>query len=158
MTAFEGTQRAVVLKRLRELLRSQRDRFQDYLRSLEKQQEVIEQGNTEALLAHVELEEHILQDIFNIQKVIDPLENIYHTLTAQSPAPTGGEGEVSSLKASLEGLKREAAARSKRNRDLLSKGMMEIRSEIKGLRGNPYAARRSIYADTLSPSLIDLKG
>jgi hypothetical protein len=153
MTAEELTQRVAVLKRFRELLQSQRDRFREYLNVLDKQQETIEKGDTEALLSHVELEEHILRDIFNIQKVILPLEAMYHTLS-----PADGEGEVSSLKVSLEGLKREAAARSERNRGLLSLRMAEIRQEIKSLRGNPYAARRSIYADTLSPSLIDLKG
>jgi hypothetical protein len=155
MTAEEHTQRVAVVKRFRELLKSQRDRFREYLNVLDKQQDVIERGDTEALLAHVELEEHIVRDIFNIQKVILPLEDLYHTLTGAEHA---ADGETVSLKASLEGLKREATARSARNRDLLSVRMTEIRSEIKGLRGNPYAARRSIYADTGAPSLIDLKG
>ncbi|GHV73301.1 hypothetical protein AGMMS49940_06030 [Spirochaetia bacterium] len=153
MTAEELTQRVAVLKRFRELLEAQRDRFREYLTVLDKQQETIERGNTEALLSHVELEEHIVRDIFNIQKVIDPLEDMYRTLTGREQ-----EGETISLKAALEGLKREAVARSERNRNLLSVRMAEIRQEIKGLRGNPYAARRSIYADTLIPSLIDLKG
>jgi hypothetical protein len=138
-------------ERIRELLRSQRDRFREYLTVLDKQQDVIERGDTEALLAHVELEEHILRDIFNIQKVILPLEDLYHTLSAD-------DEETISLKASLEGLKREAAARSERNRELLSGRMAKIRQEIKNLRGNPYAARRSIYADSVAPSLVDLKG
>jgi hypothetical protein len=36
--------------------------------------------------------------------------------------------------------------------------MTAIRSELKSLRGNPYAARRSIYADTGAPFMIDVKG
>jgi hypothetical protein len=156
MTTFELTQRVAVLKRFRELLLSQRDRFREYLNVLDKQQDIIEQGDAEALLAHVELEEHIVQDIFNIQKVIDPLEDLYHTITAQEPESTA-DGETVSLKTALEELKREATARLERNRDMLSLRMTEIRQEIKSLRGNPHAARRSIYADTGSPSLIDLK-
>jgi hypothetical protein len=157
MTAEELIQRVAVLKRFRELLQTQRDRFREYLTVLDKQQDVIQRGDTEALLAHVELEEHIVRDIFNIQKVILPLEDLYHTLTAREPESRADE-ETISLKAALEGLKREATARSERNRELLSGQMAEIRQEIKSLRGNPYAARRSIYADALSPSLIDLKG
>jgi Ca2+-binding EF-hand superfamily protein len=155
VTAEELTQRVAVLKRFRELLQAQRDRFREYLNVLDKQQGLIERGDTEALLAHVELEEHILRDIFNIQKVILPLEDLYHTLTDQG---SSADEETVSLKAALEGLRREAAARSERNRELLSGRMAEIRQEIKSLRGNPYAARRSIYADTLSPSLIDIQG
>jgi chromosome segregation ATPase len=155
MTAFELSQRVAVLKRFRELLQAQKDRFREYLTVLDKQQGTIEQGDTEALLAHVEREEHLLRDISNIQKVILPLEDLYHTLTGPQHAV---DDETAGLKTALEGLKREAAARSERNRELLSVRMAEIRQEIKSLRGNPYAARRSIYADTLSPSLIDLKG
>ncbi|GHV76748.1 hypothetical protein AGMMS49942_15690 [Spirochaetia bacterium] len=150
MTDEERTQRVAVVKRFRELLQAQRDRFREYLTVLDKQQSVIQGGDTEALLAHVELEEHIVRDIFNIQKVILPLEGLYHTLRSDE--------ETISLKASLEALKREATARSERNRELLSGRMAEIRQEIKSLRGNPYAARRSIYADTGSPSLLDVKG
>jgi hypothetical protein len=36
--------------------------------------------------------------------------------------------------------------------------MAEIRSEIKGLRGNPYAERRSIYADSGGASMVDVEG
>jgi ATP-dependent Lon protease len=154
MTAEDITPQAAVLKRFRELLREQRDRFREYLTVLDKQQDAIEGGAAEALLAHVDLEEHLVQDICNIQKVIERLEALYRTLSPRDPA---GDAEVSGLKASLEGLKQEAATRSQRNRDLLAERMTEIRSELKSLRGNPYA-RRSIYADTGTPSMIDLKG
>jgi hypothetical protein len=153
LSAEELSQRIAVIKRFREMLRAQRDRFREYLNVLDKQQDVIERGNTEALLSYVELEEHNVKDIFNIHKVIDPLENMYHDLP-----PAGGEAEVTGLKASVERLKQETVIRSERNRDLLSKRMTEIRSEIKSLRGNPYATRRSIYAGSGSPSIIDVKG
>jgi hypothetical protein len=161
LSTEELNHRIAVIKRFREMLQAQRDRFREYLNVLDKQQAVIERGDTEALLSHVELEEHIVTDIFNIQKVIDPLETMYHSFASSGgtmPVPAGGEAEVTGLKAAVERLKQEAAIRSERNRDLLSKRMTEIRSEIKSLRGNPYAARRSIYAEGGSPSIIDVKG
>jgi hypothetical protein len=159
----EVAQRVAILKRFRELLRAQRDRFREYLNVLDKQQETIEQGKNEDLITHVEMEEQILKDIFTIQKVIDPLEGLYRTVTGEAAPPAGtapdeGEAEVSSLKTALDGFKREAVVRTERNKDLLSKRMAGIRSELKNLRGNPYAARPSIYADTGSPALIDLEG
>jgi hypothetical protein len=153
LSAEELSQRIAVIKRFREMLQAQGDRFREYLNILNKQQDVIERGNTEALLSYVELEEHIVKDIFDIQKVIDPLEKMYRDLS-----PTCGEAEITGLQASVEMLKQETAIRSARNRDLLSKRMTEIRSEIKSLRGNPYATRRSIYAGSGPPSIIDVKG
>ncbi|MDR1838627.1 MAG: flagellar biosynthesis protein FlgN [Treponema sp.] len=157
----ELTQRVAVLKRFKALLTQQRDRFRSYLDLLDKQQNVIESGSAEDLLSYVEIEERIVADIYSIQKVIDPLEKMYYSVIAEkSPEKTGNPDEVPSLKASLEKLKNEAVMRSTKNRELLSKRMLELRSEIKALRNNPYSAnaRRSGFGETNTASLVDIKG
>jgi hypothetical protein len=162
----EVARRGAILKRFRELLKAQRDRFRDYLEVLDKHQDVIEQGNTDTLIAHVELEEKIVADIFAIQKVVDPLEAIYRTAYPEKyepavlQAPENGEpgSGVKSLKSALEELKAEALVRAERNRMLLANRMNEIRTEIKNLKKNPYANQgRSVYGETGSPSLIDIQ-
>jgi hypothetical protein len=66
---------------------------------------------------------------------------------------------VPGLKAALEDLKNEAVIRSTRNRELLSRRMVELRSEITALRGNPYAAKAGRPAYTGgSGSLVDIRG
>jgi CRISPR/Cas system CSM-associated protein Csm5 (group 7 of RAMP superfamily) len=167
----ELAQRVAILKRFKTLLTQQRDRFKNYLDLLDKQQNVIEGGTAEELLAYVEVEEKIVADIFSIQKVIDPLEEMYNSIVGKSTdktiakaegsldsSPDGGD-EVPSLKASLEKLQSEAVVRSAKNKEMLSKRMLELRSEIKALRNNPYAAKgRSPYGSTNTASLIDIKG
>jgi hypothetical protein len=66
---------------------------------------------------------------------------------------------VPDLKAALEDLKNEAVIRSSRNRELLSRRMIELRSEIQTLRNNPYAAnaRRSAFSGGTA-SLVDIEG
>jgi hypothetical protein len=152
----EQSQRAAILRRFRALLEEQRNRFRSYLAALDKQQTVIESGSAEELLAHVELEEQIVADIFSIQKVIEPLDAMYRTLAPQSKS---GD-DVPDLKAALENLKNEAAVRVSKNKELLSGRMAAIRSEITALRNNPYAAnaRRSAYTDSGAASLVDIKG
>ena len=170
----ELSRRVAVIKRFRELLQTQRDRFQTYLNTLDKQKEVIQKGTTDDLLRHVELEEKIVADIFSIQKVIDPLEKMYQSTRLNSVpmeksvkgrAGSGesksgkiksGEDEVFSLKEALDGLKAEAIIRSERNRELLSKRMAELSSEIKSLKRNSYTRRK--FDNGPTPSLIDLKG
>ena len=161
----ELAQRVAVLKRFKTLLSQQRDRFRSYLDLLDKQQNVIESGSAEDLLTYVEIEEKIVADIFSIQKVIDPLEEMYYTvISGQSPVdiPVKQENpdEVSGLKASLDKLKSEAVIRSTKNKELLSKRMLELRQEIKTLRNNPYAARgrRSSFGDANTASLVDIHG
>jgi hypothetical protein len=162
LSAGEVARRVAVLKRFRELLQAQRDRFRDYLAVLDKQQDIIEQGDVGGLLAHVELEEKIVADIFSIQKVIDPLEAMYRTAYPENAAG-GGDGaapvsEVKSLKSALDGLKAEAIARTGRNKALLAVRMDEIRREIKTLKKNPYISSRPSYSDEGTASMVDIRG
>ena len=152
LTEEEVAHRVAVLKRFRELLVEQRNRFQEYLVVLDKQKDVIETGDADALLSHVELEEKIVSDIFSIQKVLDPLEDLYRASFPER------ETEVPKLKEALEELKNEAVQRSQRNKNLLSEQMDKLRNEIKTLRNNPFAARRSIYDNSGAASLVDIKG
>ena len=162
----ELAQRVAILKRFKILLSQQRDRFHSYLDLLDKQQTVIESGSAEDLLAYVEIEEKIVADIFSIQKVIDPLEEMYnHVITGHmQKIPVQGDNdtqdEVPNLKTSLEKLKSEAVMRSTQNKELLSKRMLELRQEIKTLRSNPYAVsnKRTSFGSTNTPSIIDIQG
>jgi hypothetical protein len=154
ISADELTQRVAILRRFRELLIQQRQRFYNYLSALEKQQSVIETGSTEELLAHVELEEQIVADIFSMQKVIDPLEEMY-----QSAIPFSTADDIPALKITLENLKTQAAAQFAHNRDLLSSRMASIRAEITNLRNNPFtSASRSLYQNTVTASFVDIQG
>jgi len=160
----ELAQRVAVLRRFKILLTQQRDRFKSYMDLLEKQQSVIESGSAEDLLTYVEIEEKIVADIFSIQKVIDPLEEMYYSVisiqdSGKTTVRIDNPDEVSGLKASLEKLKSEAVIRSTKNKELLSKRMLELRQEIKTLRNNPYAAKgRQSFSASNSASLIDIKG
>ncbi len=60
----ELDERVAVLKRFRELLVRQRDKFHDYMGLLDRQRSDIENGDVDALVAHVELEQGIVSEIF----------------------------------------------------------------------------------------------
>jgi len=159
----ELNQRVAVLKRFKELLKAQRDRFHEYLNALDKQKDVIERGSADDLISHVELEEKIVADIFSIQKVIDPLEEMYHSIAAQTGTAARTDvstqkpdEEVSGLKKALEGLKNEAVIRSELNRELLAKRMAELRSEIKSLKSNGYSRQNVDISPR--PAQIDISG
>ncbi|MDR0668632.1 MAG: flagellar biosynthesis protein FlgN [Treponema sp.] len=152
----ELNQRIAILRRFRTLLVEQRDRFRAYLEELDQQKDVIETGSAEELIAHVAMEEKIVADIFAIQKVIVPLDTMYHS----APDSSGAEAEVQGLKSALDNLKKEAVIRSNRNKDILSRRMMEIREEIKSLRANPRRPGGNYAPLTRpgGPSLVDITG
>jgi hypothetical protein len=151
----ELAQRVAVIKRFKELLVQQRERFRSYLAVLDKQQQlIIGIDSADEIVAHVELEEQIVADIFSIQKVIDPMEVMYNSVSPYLPA-----NDVLELKATLEDLKNQAAVRSRRNRDLISSRMKEINKDIQAIKNNPFfsKARFSLYQNA-APSLVDIMG
>jgi len=169
----ELAQRVAVIKRFKELLIQQRERFRNYLAVLDRQQLLIGYGSADEITAHVELEEQIVADIFSIQKVIEPMEVMYN---AVGGAAQGGGADADSddlskfgtfitindvpaLKATLEDLKTQAVVRSVRNRDLLSSRMEEINADIQTLKNNPFIskARFSLYQNAV-PASIDIMG
>lgn len=158
-SSAELSQRIAVIKRFKDLLKAQRDRLKAYLDVLEKQKGVILDGSAEDLLGHVEMEEQIVADIFSIQKVIDPLEEMYRSIRADDQREKrfqAGENEIPGLKEILEGLKVEAVLRSEQNKELLSERMAEIRSEIKSLRSSTFARRRN--ENLVAPAHVDISG
>ncbi len=145
-------QRVAILKRFRELLMQQRDKFRNYMDLLDHQQEAIASDNVDALVQHVEAEQAIVADIFALQKVIDPLEDMYRA------AYKGAEPEwVPELRSTIETLKTEVVNRNAENRKLLKQHMEMLRHEIMNI-NNPYTKKKSIYADTPEPRALDIKG
>jgi hypothetical protein len=175
----ELAQRVAVIKRFKELLIQQRERFRSYLAVLDRQQLLIGYGSADEITAHVELEEQIVADIFSIQKVIAPLEIMYNAVSNATGAATGAAdnaacadpddlnnlgsfitiNDVPEIQAALEDLKNQAVVRSVRNRDLLSRRMEEINTDIQTIKNNPFLskARNALYQN-VSPSLVDVMG
>jgi hypothetical protein len=148
----EVASRIVLLKQLRTLLFQQRERFESYLTVLDKQKDSIGTGSVEDLISHVELEEKIVADILAIQKVIEPMRAIVPKAAIASVAG------MDDIESTIEMLRAEAVVRVVRNKDLLSARMGEIRAELKSLRANPFARRKTPFAVDEAPSFIDIKG
>ena len=140
-------QKVVVLKRLREMLQRQREKFQGYLTILEQEESSINRGDAESLLAQVEMEKTIIADIFSLKKVIEPLESIYQKAYPHT------ETTVPRLKATLEKMGEQVIAHNARNRALLRERMDSLRMEIASLRAWPKAP--SPFREAV-PRLVDI--
>lgn len=151
LTREEVDERVAVLKRLKQLLDEQRKKFREYLVVLEKQEEMIGSGNVDAIVRHTEVEQSIVSEIYTIQRVIDPLEDIY-----RSTHPEVSEQEIPRLKTDLEHLKKEVLVQNEKNRELLKSHMQLLREKVVSLK-NPYAKRNSIYSsDSHTATRIDI--
>jgi hypothetical protein len=145
--AMTTEQKVALLKRLREMLQRQREKFQGYLALLEQEESSISRGDAESLLVQVEMEKSIIADIFSLKKVIEPLETLYQ---AAYPAT---EQTVPQLKATLEKMGEQVIAHNAKNRALLRARMEDLRLEIASLRTWPRASAGFAQA---APGLVDI--
>jgi hypothetical protein len=152
----ELEQRVALLRRFRELLVEQRGKFERYLQVLDHERADIESGDVDKLVAHVELEEQVVSEIYTFQKAIDPLEELYRSAFAAS-ADAGDRADVPALKGTLDELRKEVVKRNAENRVLLGARMQFLRAEIAGFK-NPMAARKSVYAGAGEGGLVDISG
>jgi hypothetical protein len=174
LSQAELDQRVAVLKRFRELLASQRDKFRSYMDLLDHQKRDIESGDVDALVAHVEAEQGIVAEIFAVQKVIAPLEDlyraVYHSGNAAGAAGQGTDGNlpgssavgqgpqgIPELKSTLEALKNEVVQRNAENQALLKQRIDMLRHQIMSV-NNPYTKRKSVYAQAPEPENLDIQG
>lgn len=141
-------ERIMLLKKLKETLLCQRDKFRNYLDLLEKEEAVIIDDDMEKLEHHIQLEQSIVQEIHVIQRVINPLEDMYRVAFPEK------EATIPELKISLEKLKDMVKGRNLKNRLLLKERMENLRLQIKNLPRNFIAV--SPYANIGVPSMVDI--
>ena len=139
LTHAELEERIAVLKRFKSLLKDQRDKFSEYLFVLEKQELSITQNNIEAMLQHTEVENGIIENILNIQKVIEPIEKMY-TITNAKENDKG----ILQLKNDLGRLQESVLRQNKKNRMIIEEKMEFIKEEIVSFPKAKYV--KNVYA------------
>ncbi len=141
-------ERVALLKRFRQMLEIQRNKFREYLTVLEKQETAISDGNVDALEAQAVMEQQIVREILSVQKVVAPLDDMY-----QKAYPRRKE-EITQLQSSLENLREQVLERNRLNRELLGRQRDELKTRIAALRIPK--GTKSIYAKDKGPGMIDI--
>ena len=150
ITQEELNERVALLRRFRTLLEQQRAKFQEYLTVLEKQQDSITSENPESLIAHTELEQQVVKNIANLQKVIVPMSQMYKSVAAVPGNSSAANDEkeaqsIQQLQNELSDLQNRVLKQNEINRDLLRVHIESIRNQIQNFK-NPYRNARSVYA------------
>jgi hypothetical protein len=127
-------------------LEQQRSKFKEYLTVLEKQQNSIDKEDSEALIKHSELEQQIVKNISNLQKVIIPMNKMYSTING-SNTKTQNDSEIEKIQNELSDLQSRVLRQNEINRDLLRVHIENIKRQINNFK-NPYKNNRSVYAQT----------
>lgn len=136
----ELQRRIAILNRFKSLLQEQREKFSQYLFVLEKQENEIEKSNVEAIVQHKEIENSIIENILNVQKVIEPIEKMYYIVN-----PEASDVDVTRLKDDLGRLQEAVLMQNEKNQTMLQTKMSELNQEIAHFSfKSPY--KKSVYA------------
>ena len=143
LTQEELNERVALLRKFRSVLEQQRNKFQEYLTVLEKQQDSITKENPESLIAHTELEQQVVKNIANLQKVIVPMSKMYKQSVPM--AHTTEDAGITQIQNELNDLQNRVLKQNQINRDLLREHIESIRNQIQNFK-NPYKNAKSVYA------------
>lgn len=147
LTQEEIAERVAILKRFRTLLEQQRNKFQEYLHVLECQQGKIELEDGDALFAHAELEQQIVANISNLQKVIEPMQTMYNAVASGPEVSPMDKKSVRKMQTELSELQQKVLAQNAKNQDLLKIHLEQVKQQLASIRkANPYVGKRSVYA------------
>ena len=149
----ELNERIALLRRFRSLLEQQRGKFQEYLNVLEKQQDSITSENPENLLAHTELEQQVVKNLANLQKVIVPMAKMYNA--GKHFTATQEDAEISKIQNELSDLQNKVLKQNEINRDLLHVHIDRLKTQIKNFQ-NPYKNNRSVYANATAKNVATM--
>ena len=149
ITQEELNERVALLRRFRSLLEEQRGKFREYLSVLEKQQDSITEENPESLLAHTELEQQVVKNIANLQKVIVPMSKLYKSKAGSYSTAAEEDADIIKIQNALSDLQNKVLKQNAINRDLLRVHIEQLKAQIAGFK-NPYKNNRSVYA-TVQP-------
>ena len=150
LSETEIEERTAILRRLRQLLEQQRAKFREYLEVLEKQETSIRDENVSALTAQAELEQQIVFNISNLQRVIKPMEDFYRSVYH------GEEEYIPKIQADLTHIQEQVLEQNRKNRELLKSNIVMIRNKLAQMK-NPYSGNQSIYASQMNTAtLVDI--
>jgi len=141
----ELDERVALLRRFRTLLEQQRGKFREYLNVLEKQQDSINTENPEALLAHTELEQQVVKNLSNLQKVIVPMRKMYNAISEKAVNEREEQQSIDAIQNELSDLQNKVLKQNQINRDLLRVHIAQIKTQINNFK-NPYKNLKSVYA------------
>ncbi len=129
LSQAEINERVAILRRFREALLKQRERFRAYLATLEEQERNgIPSDTPQMLESHLEMEQTIVREIGTFQQVIEPLALMYREYDPE------GASDLPELQQALDRTREEIVHRTAQTKEVLKQELASLRSEIANLR------------------------
>lgn len=144
--------------RLKHMLTQKAEKIASYIRVLEKQKASVSDGKLDMLAAYAWMERNIIKELSLLQKVIEPLQQMYQEVkdipAADKAKAAADRAEIERLEKTCGQLLNTARQRNGCNRASIGERMAALKKEIESLKIPK--RKKSPYADIQDPSFIDI--
>lgn len=138
-----------IAKVIRKNLTAQKSRLKEYLKILDHEKEDIINEDPDKLIAHIELEHNIIDELSSFKKILDPLEIMYFN------SPFKKQDDIIDIKKDIEMLTDHVKIKSVSNREKLDSVLFKVKADLKGM--NKKKVSRNSYTEADS-TLVDING
>lgn len=135
----------ILVKKIRENLLLQKEKLENYLQILEKEESDIVEKDVDKLLEHIKIEQNIIEELNSFKKILDPLEKFYFQL------PYKKEETIFKLKDTIGSLSSKIKDKSENNRKMLEIELSKVRVELNT------SKFKNLYEKN-TPKFIDING
>lgn len=127
----------------------QKKRLEEYLSVLEKEEDDILKEDPDKLIAHINLERNIINELTSFRKILDPLEVIYY----QSPYKK--DNHIEKMKKTVDSLVNRVQVKAHNNKEKLNTAMVNIKNNMKEIKKK--VLTKSVY-NNVDSVMLDING
>ncbi|MCK4799174.1 MAG: hypothetical protein KAT05_17510 [Spirochaetes bacterium] len=138
-----------IAKKIRKNLLNQKTKLEGYLDLLEKEEEDILLEDPDKLIAHIDFENQIINELSSFKKILEPLEIMYFK------SPFKKESALIDIKTNIDKLSHQVKTKTNQNREKLETICIKVKAELKG--SSKKGLLKSTY-NNVDSRLVDISG
>lgn len=135
-----------IAKKIRSCLLAQREKLEEYMVILDKEQEDLLVKNPDKLIAHIEIEKNILSELEALKKIVNPLETMYFN------SPYKKDMSLVDMRQHITLLSDQINEKANKNKEKLETIIVKVKADLKnisktGITKTAYKAPESTLVD-----------
>ena len=114
-------------KKIRSCLLAQKEKLEEYMIILDKEEEDLIVKDPDKLISHIELEKNIISELESLKKIVSPLETMYFN------SPYKKDMSLIDMRQSISVLSNQISEKANNNKEKLEIIITKVKADLKGI-------------------------
>ncbi len=139
----------IIAKRIRNNLINQKKKLEDYLILLEKQNEDILKDDPDELIAYINIENNIINNLTSFKKILTPVELMYHK------SPLKKDNDLVELRSCIDLLSSKVLKKADEKKKKLDEVLENVKLDLKG-----FSKKKKLKSsfENIKSQVVDISG